>query len=339
VCRPRRPGSDRQSPTRAIVRAKEAGSLFGVARGQDAFIIRSEDGGNTWQQTADRLSYSVKCLAADSQNADLVYFGCDDGKFLVSNDGGVTVEHRGDVGAAVRCLAVDRAPSTIAPLLYAGTASGVYWSGDDGRHWQSASTGVACLDVEDLVIHPERPCWLWAVGNDAAGNGHVYVTQDAARNWTEQGDGFPAGICVNGLSFGAPSMVTARRLYAATSLGAFSRPAVPDDSGSWGPCPCSMDVAEGGIERARLSRNAPNPFHDRTSLRLELTAPGPLEVEIFDVAGRHVRMLAGGLREAGIHTVTWDGRDDAGRRVAAGVYQCRVRTQDRETSRTVVRTD
>ena len=314
------------------------GLYFNVNR-WDAFIIRSEDGGDTWQQTADRLSYSVKCLAADPQNADLVYFGCDDGKFLVSTDGGVTVEHRGDVGAAVRCLAVDRTPDSDVPLLYAGTASGVYWSGDDGRHWQCSSTGIVCLDVEDLVIHPERPCWLWAVGNDAAGNGHVYVTQDAARNWVEQGDGFPAGICVNGLSFSPPSMVQARTLYAATSLGAYSRRAVPIDSGSWGPCPCTTEVADGGPEQARLSWSGPNPFHDRTSLRLDLTAPGTLEVDIFDVAGRQVRRLASGLRAAGIHTVTWDGRDDAGRRVAAGVYQCRIRTQDREAARTLIRMD
>jgi photosystem II stability/assembly factor-like uncharacterized protein len=305
----------------------------------DAFIIRSEDSGDTWQQTADGLSYSVKCLAADPQSADLVYLGCDDGTFLVSTDGGVTVEHRGDVGAAVRCLAVDRSPDTDLPTLYAGTASGVYWSGDDGRHWQCVNSGIVCVDIEDLVIHPERPCWLWAVGNDAAGNGHVYVTQDAARNWIEQGEGFPAGICVNGLSFSPPSMVQARMLYAATSWGAYSRSAVPDDSGSWEPCPCTTEVTEGPREQAWLSGNAPNPFRDHTSLRLELTAPGVLDVAIFDVTGRQVRRLASGRREAGIHTITWDGRDDAGHRVAAGVYQCRVRTQDWETARTVVLAD
>lgn len=57
----------------------------------------------------------------------------------------------------------------------------------------------------------------------------------------------------------------------------------------------------------------PNPF--RASVRLD--APGPIDrVEVFDLAGRRVRVLASGERSA----IVWDGTDDAGRDVGPGVY-------------------
>ncbi len=44
------------------------------------------------------------------------------------------------------------------------------------------------------------------------------------------------------------------------------------------------------------------------------------ELAVLDAQGRRVRVLASGAREAGTARVTWDGRDDAGRTLPAGVY-------------------
>ena len=43
-------------------------------------------------------------------------------------------------------------------------------------------------------------------------------------------------------------------------------------------------------------------------------------MRVFDVAGRPLRTLVKGRREIDHYEVTWDGRDDAGRLVASGVY-------------------
>ena len=51
----------------------------------------------------------------------------------------------------------------------------------------------------------------------------------------------------------------------------------------------------------------------------------PVTVEIFDVAGRRVRRVISGRRDAGLHRERWNGRDDAGRDVASGVYFVRLR--------------
>jgi hypothetical protein len=56
--------------------------------------------------------------------------------------------------------------------------------------------------------------------------------------------------------------------------------------------------------------------------RIRFTQPvaGRVSFRIFDVRGRRVRTLLEETREAGEHEVAWDGTDDAGARVAAGMY-------------------
>ena len=47
---------------------------------------------------------------------------------------------------------------------------------------------------------------------------------------------------------------------------------------------------------------------------------------IYDVGGRRVKRLVDGITEAGARTVSWDGRDETGHRVAAGIYLARLQT-------------
>ena len=67
----------------------------------------------------------------------------------------------------------------------------------------------------------------------------------------------------------------------------------------------------------------PNPFNPRTRLRFVLSSPGDARLTVFNVAGRRVREFALRGLAAAEHFVTWDGRDDAGARVASGSYLVR----------------
>jgi len=69
-----------------------------------------------------------------------------------------------------------------------------------------------------------------------------------------------------------------------------------------------------------VGRPSPQPARGEQRLTLSLPAPGRLRVEIYDVAGRSVRTLADAPYPAGSHRLSWDGRDDRGRPVPAGVY-------------------
>ena len=68
----------------------------------------------------------------------------------------------------------------------------------------------------------------------------------------------------------------------------------------------------------------PNPFNPRTSLHYELTAPATIELALFDVQGRRLTVLQGGVVPAGPHTVGWDGRDEQGREMPGGIYFARL---------------
>jgi len=75
----------------------------------------------------------------------------------------------------------------------------------------------------------------------------------------------------------------------------------------------------------RLLPNAPNPFNPLTTISFELPEPTRVTLRIFDVSGRLVRVLMGGRGlAAGRHEVVWNGEDESGRQVAAGVYRCRL---------------
>ncbi|MBD3222466.1 DUF839 domain-containing protein [bacterium] len=84
---------------------------------------------------------------------------------------------------------------------------------------------------------------------------------------------------------------------------------------------------------ATLLGNAPNPFNPMTRIGFRLDQSGPVRMRVFDAAGRLVRTLVDGQRTAGEHTVTWDGRNDQGGRVASGVYSYRLETREGQLSR------
>ena len=77
----------------------------------------------------------------------------------------------------------------------------------------------------------------------------------------------------------------------------------------------------------------PNPFYlgrEPATVRYEVGQSADVQLTLYDVRGRKVRTLADGIHSQGTFTTTWDGRDDQGRRVASGVYFCRLTTEGTE---------
>ena len=72
--------------------------------------------------------------------------------------------------------------------------------------------------------------------------------------------------------------------------------------------------------RPFLAPAHPNPFNPTTVLRFGLTAAGPVRLQVFDARGRRVRTLVHETLPAGFQQASWDGLDDAGRRLPSGVY-------------------
>lgn len=90
-----------------------------------------------------------------------------------------------------------------------------------------------------------------------------------------------------------------------------------------------FEVAAAAPRRAVLRPNAPNPFNPTTVFEFELAAPSHVDLTLFDVRGKVVRELRAD-RGAGRHSLVWDGRDAAGRPLAAGVYPYRLAAAGQE---------
>lgn len=82
-----------------------------------------------------------------------------------------------------------------------------------------------------------------------------------------------------------------------------------------------------------LDANYPNPFAEQTTISYRLDARGPATLEVFDLLGRRVRVLADGVQNAGPHSVEWDARDGAGQAVSNGLYLVRLRAGDVSATR------
>jgi len=87
--------------------------------------------------------------------------------------------------------------------------------------------------------------------------------------------------------------------------------------------PVSVESPDLIPEEYALHPNFPNPFNPETSIRFEIPAnPASSKVKlvIYNNLGMEVRTLVNGTVEPGIHTVKWDGRNNAGEQIASGVY-------------------
>ncbi len=84
---------------------------------------------------------------------------------------------------------------------------------------------------------------------------------------------------------------------------------------------------------AELHANYPNPFNPRTTFSFELLHSDQVKLAVYDMQGKRVRSLIDGLVPAGVTSMEWDGKDDAGEDLPSGVYLYRLRAAGLEYSR------
>ncbi len=110
------------------------------------------------------------------------------------------------------------------------------------------------------------------------------------------------------------------------------------------PLPAFVGVAEkpgsGAWQQSRfvLQQNRPNPVVRGTTISFQLERAQTATLGVYDLAGKLVRGLVNGSLGAGEHSAYWDGRDEAGRRVAAGIYYYSLRSGATSAARQMVLT-
>ena len=109
---------------------------------------------------------------------------------------------------------------------------------------------------------------------------------------------WPSGLVTDSLNVPINSVITMRETPDQTGVG--------DD-----PLPVA----------ARLLTASPNPFRAGTSIAYELSQRSPVRLLVMDAQGRVTRVLESTQdKEPGRYSERWDGRNEAGRLVAPGVY-------------------
>ena len=139
----------------------------------------------------------------------------------------------------------------------------------------------------------------------------------------------------------APPVATTVDYYVAATDRTGRAAAMPRVAPShWYTFPIDPDPATAAQARARAltARAFPNPFRESTRLSFELRSPDRVCLTVHDVRGRLVRTLEDGVLGSGVHELEWNGRDESGWSVAAGVYYFRLRAAGLAYTRPVVLT-
>jgi hypothetical protein len=86
-----------------------------------------------------------------------------------------------------------------------------------------------------------------------------------------------------------------------------------------------------------LSQNYPNPLaiskSAGTTITYRMSEAGSATLRIYNLLGKEVRSLVNEMRPFGKSSITWDGRDNAGRQVPAGIYVYKLTTNSQTLSR------
>jgi flagellar hook capping protein FlgD len=100
----------------------------------------------------------------------------------------------------------------------------------------------------------------------------------------------------------------------------------------------TADVSDATRDAGPLAVS-PNPASGPCALRYSTQMGGLTRARVVDVAGRLVRRLSDAWRPAGVQSLAWDGRDDAGAPVSPGIYFAHVQVagESRTARVTIVR--
>lgn len=263
-------------------------------------IYKTSDGGQNWIRIdTNPPQISVSDLAIDPTNSNIIY-------------------------SATREM-LDHSQK----IMYRG---GVYKSTDGGNHWIERSTGfgdVENLNVGSLAINPQNPEIIYAgtfdrfYHDESTGRG-VFKSTNGGVTWTQINTGL-SHLSTNIITID-PSDPT--RLYVGT-----------DGNGAF----MGIDDALVSVETTttlpvdfELSQNYPNPFNPSTTIYYSLPKESAVTVTVYNVLGKEINQLISHVKPQGSYSVVWNGNDNFGNAVSAGIYFYKLQAGDFTQTRKMV---
>jgi hypothetical protein len=199
----------------------------------------------------------------------------------------------------------------------------IYRSMDGGDTWEIIGSEAGLTEhVRVVAVNPVNPAIVYAGGGNS-----MFRSTDHGSTWSSFDDGLPEphyevkSIAVDGEN-GETILVGT-----ASPEGIFRR------TESLAAVGASQDSADIRFSACLVS---PNPSTGQIRVSYRLLGPSRVAVEVYDIAGRPTRTLAHEPVSAGVHYVSWDGRDSEGRPVAPGIYLIRIKAAGEEMTRKAV---
>lgn len=272
------------------------------------YLVASGNGGATWganRRLSDALSYwSINACGSANQGD---YQG-------ITAEGGAVIPcwadpRSGDVDAYMERTVFDSDP--VCPASPANGAA--------GATVPLAFTLANAGNVDETLSWKLEDTAGWLVSAAPSANGSAFVAAGGGTGVTGQ-FALPANC--------SPASTVVRFIT--------GDPAIP---GAADTCEVQLDcgLLDAGGAPADLAFAAPqpNPSTGRVQFRFTLPSAGRADLVVYGADGRRVRALFRGESPAGPHAVTWDGRDDGGRRVPPGAYWARLDAAGRSLRRVV----
>ena len=66
--------------------------------------------------------------------------------------------------------------------------------------------------------------------------------------------------------------------------------------------------------------NYPNPFNQNTKIMFKIPKDGNVKFKIYSLSGQEIRTIFQGIMKGGVHSITWNGKNENGILVASGLY-------------------
>lgn len=183
-------------------------------------ILRSDDGGKTWNGLVERRNFDAMALAINPKDSRLIYLAGHD-IFQISPDGGITwrpMEHNLP-GTDIHAFTIS--PQDPQRLFAFVVGYGLFRSSDGGRTWARLGTQLP-TDVIAIATSGGNPETLYAVSMRAG----VLRSTDVGQNWAPAGTGLGStGMATIVVDPEAPNTV-----YAGGETGLYHS---TDDGNSW----------------------------------------------------------------------------------------------------------
>jgi hypothetical protein len=265
-------------------------------------VSKTTNGGSAWSRSVLTASGGFTyALAVDPSNSNIVYAGGDPALYKSTNAGSNWSLSSTGLSGIVRTIAINPGNSSI---LYAGTDLSVFKSTNSGANWVDFGLDA----VQALLMHPSAPETVYA--GTATG---VYQTTNSGSTWT------PMNTGLDNLDVTSLGINPGNYLFCGTRGSGMYRN--------------SLLV---GVEEQHLRETTPiltinpNPFRRFTRIKCQLPNPDPphsmayrTTLKIYDASGCLIKSFALGSTPYAL-CIFWDGTDDTGKCLPAGVYFCKL---------------